>query len=165
MTSISVIPAEREARGPESMNTSRRRLRGRWSWIPDSRCRGFRNDPLLIVRSLHALLIKGCGHAAAVELERALAADRVGALEDPVLPGAEAAENLGLHRLRPGEAQICFHAGQRVRRETRALLEHDPQLVVPVIGFDDCRDEAELVCLLGLQRRADLGFQPLHLLR
>src|ERR1700732_522334 len=39
------------------------------------------------------------------ELERAVLADRVGPVEDPVLPGREAAEDLGLDRLGAGEAQ------------------------------------------------------------
>src|SRR5688572_9407296 len=44
--------------------------------------------------------------------ERALLPDRVGALEDPVLPGGQAAEDLGLERFRSGEAQARLHPGQ-----------------------------------------------------
>ena len=56
---------------------------------------------------------------AAVGRERALLADGVGTLEDPVLPGGEAAEDLRLHRFGAGEAQVGLHAGERVGREAR----------------------------------------------
>src|SRR6266849_7905103 len=70
--------------------------------------------------------------AGAVTLERALLADRVRALEDPVLPGGEAGEDLRLHGLRPAEAQIGFEPGQSVGRETCALLQEQADLVLPV---------------------------------
>ncbi len=49
-----------------------------------------------------------------------------------------------LHRLGAAEAQVRLHAGQRVGRQARALLERDADLVVPVevVGRDG--DEAEL---------------------
>ena len=77
-------------------------------------------------------------------------AGRIGAGKDPVLPGAEAAEDLGLDRLGANPAQRRFHAGQRIRRERRALLDRDAQLVfeIDIIGGD--RHEAEL---LGFLRR------------
>src|SRR4026209_2584595 len=52
-----------------------------------------------------------------VDLQRAFFADGVRPLEDPVLPGRQPAEDLGLHRLGSGEAEIGFEAGHRVRRE------------------------------------------------
>src|SRR5438132_704294 len=76
-------------------------------------------------------------------------------------PCAQPPENLRLHRLRAGEAQIGLHAGERVGREARAFLEHDADLVVPVVRFDRAGDEAERVGLLGLERRADLLPEPL----
>src|SRR5712691_6321103 len=109
----------------------------------------------------HPFLVEGRLHAAAVELERALRADRVGALEDPVLPSGEPAEDLRLHGFWPGEAQVGFHAGQRVGREARALLQHDSELVVPVVGLDRAGDEAERVGFVRLERRADLGMEAL----
>src|SRR5689334_504011 len=69
--------------------------------------------------------------AGAVDLQRAAFADRVRADEDPVLPRGQAAEDARLHRLRAGKAQVRFHAGQRVGRHARALLERDADLVVP----------------------------------
>src|SRR5919202_2288570 len=71
-------------------------------------------------------------HAGAVAFERAVLADGVRALEDPVLPGRQAAEDLGLHGLGAGEAQIGLHGRQGVGREARALFEHDADLVVPI---------------------------------
>src|ERR671923_1623902 len=50
----------------------------------------------------------------AVRRQRALLADRVWTLEDPVLPRGQAAENFRLHCFRPGEPEIRFHPGQRV---------------------------------------------------
>src|ERR1700733_6173883 len=64
----------------------------------------------------------------AVALERALLADRVRPLEDPVLPRAQPGEDFRFHRLRPGEAQIGFEAGEAVRRKARALFEEHAHL-------------------------------------
>src|SRR4051812_27612599 len=69
---------------------------------------------LLPIR-LHARHVVVRPLAGAVAPERALLADRVGALEDPVLPGGEAGEDLRFHRLGPGEAQIGFETGEAVR--------------------------------------------------
>src|SRR6516165_4671575 len=81
--------------------------------------------------------------ALAVQLERPLVAHRVRTAEDPVLPGAEATEDPTLHRL-PGEAEIRFHARERVRRERGALLDRDPNLVAPVDLIGRRCDEPEL---------------------
>src|SRR5215207_3764344 len=70
--------------------------------------------------------------AGAVTAQRAVFADGVGTLEDPVLPCGEAREDLRFHGLRSDEAQIGFHAGEAVGRERRAFLQEYPQLVVPV---------------------------------
>src|SRR5436853_5997643 len=82
--------------------------------------------------SLRAVPVELGGFGVAVEGQSALVADGVGALEDPVLPGGEAAENFRLERFGAGEAQRRFHAGERVGREARALLEGEANLVVPV---------------------------------
>src|SRR5262245_38500165 len=79
----------------------------------------------------------------AVELESALLADGVRAIEDPVLPGAEAAEDPRLGRLPAPEAQAGFHARQRVRRQRGALLERDAHLVGPVYVVGSGRDQPE----------------------
>src|SRR5215467_2101156 len=88
----------------------------------------------------------------AVEGERAVLARRVGAGEDPVLPGRQAAEDLGLERLGADEAQRLLHAGQRVRRQRRALLDRDAELVleVDVVGRD--RRDAERLGFLARDR-------------
>src|ERR1700676_3652469 len=70
--------------------------------------------------------------AGAVAAQRAVFADRVGALEDPVLPRRQAREDFRFHGLGTDEAQIGFHAGEAVGRKTGALLEKHPDLVVPV---------------------------------
>src|SRR4030095_11637910 len=72
---------------------------------------------------------------APVEREGAALAHRVRSLENPVLPGREPAEYLGLERLGAGEAQARLHARQRVGREARALLDREPDLVLPVEVF------------------------------
>src|SRR5688500_17145465 len=56
-----------------------------------------------------------------VEGEGALFSDRVRALEDPVLPGGEAREDLRLEGLRAGEAKVRLHARHRVGRHRGAL--------------------------------------------
>ena len=81
----------------------------------------------------YVLLKSNSGRACdAVRRQRALLADGVRPLEDPVLPGRQAAEDLRLHRLGPDEAQVGLHAGQRVGRQRRAALDRQPHLVVPV---------------------------------
>src|ERR1700685_292502 len=90
-----------------------------------------RYSPLLATR--HSLL--ALSHSRHIELrllagsvaaQRAGLADRVGALEDPVLPRGQAGEDFRFHGLGTGEAQIRFHAGEAVGRKARALLEEHP---------------------------------------
>ena len=90
--------------------------------------------------------------AGAVDLERALVADGVGPLEDPVLPRGEPAEDARRHVLLAGEAQVRFQAGERVGRHRGALLEGDADLVVPVDVVGRGGDEAELQRLVGVER-------------
>src|SRR6202023_1096138 len=99
----------------------------------------------------------------AVALQRALLADGVGALEDPVLPRREAREDLRFHGLRSDEAQIGFHAGETVGREAGALLEEPPDLVIPVDIVECEGDEPKLLGLFGIERRADLGLRALQI--
>src|SRR5215813_12706005 len=93
---------------------------------------------------------------ASVAPQCAVLADRIGPLENPVLPGGQARKNFRFHGLRPGEAQISFHAGERVRRETRALLAEHADLVVPVDVVEREGDEPELLGLFRLNVFADL---------
>src|SRR6266699_3808914 len=86
---------------------------------------------------LHSRHIEPRLLAAAVAPERAVLADRVGALEDPVLPRGQAREDFRFHRLGPDKTQIRFHAGEAVGREARALLEEHPDLVIPGRGSSD----------------------------
>src|SRR5215468_12729873 len=81
--------------------------------------------------------------AGAVALERALLADRVGALEDPVLPGGQPREDLRFHGLGPGEAQIGLEPGEAVGRKACALLQKDADLVLPIDIVERGGDESE----------------------
>ncbi len=81
----------------------------------------------------------------------ALLADRIGPLEDPVLPRGEPAEDASGHRFRAGEAQAGFHPGQRVGAQARALLERDADFVLPVDLIRRRGDQAELSGTPGIQ--------------
>src|SRR6266567_8929637 len=81
--------------------------------------------------------------AGAVTPQRAVLADRVGALEDPVLPRGQTREDFRFHRLGSDEAQIRFHAGEAVGREAGALLQEYADLVVPVDVVEREGDETE----------------------
>src|SRR5262245_31958380 len=94
--------------------------------------------------------------AGAVAPERALLADRVGALEDPVLPGGEAGEDLRLHGFGAAEAQIGLEPGEAVGREARALLQEHADLVLPVDVVEREGDEALPRGRFGVERLADL---------
>src|SRR5262249_54040895 len=115
--------------------------------------------------TLHPLFVERWGYAATVKFQRALLADSVWALEDPVLPRRQAAEDLGLHCLRPGEPQIRFHAGYRVGRKARALLEHHAHFVIPIEIFVGGGDETQLRGFLALDAKTDFALQSLDRLR
>ncbi len=53
--------------------------------------------------------------AAAVHLQGALLADRIGAIEDPVLPGGQPPEDARLHAFGHRKSQARFQAGQCIR--------------------------------------------------
>src|SRR4030088_2146078 len=113
-------------------------------------------SPLAIRYSpLHSRHIELPLLAGAVAPQRAVLADRVGALKNPVLPRRQAREDFRFHGLRSNEAQIGFHAGQAVGREAGALLEKHPDLVVPVDIVEREGDEAERFGLLRIERLAN----------
>src|SRR6266498_4226946 len=87
--------------------------------------------------------------AGAEYLQRAGLAHGIRAAENPVLPRGKAAEDARFHRLDDAEAQVRFHAGQRVGRQAGALLERDPDLLGPVELVGGGGDEAELERLAG----------------
>src|SRR5262245_19758227 len=97
--------------------------------------------------------------AGAVAPQRALLADRVGTLEDPVLPGGEARKYFRFHGLRPAETQARLHTGERIGREARALLKEHADLVLVVDVVEREGDEAELLRGFGIDRLADLGLR------
>src|SRR5262249_15949772 len=100
--------------------------------------------------TLHPLFVERWGYAAAVKFQRAVLADSVWALEDPVLPCRQAAEDFSLHCLRAGEPQIRFHAGHRVGRKARTLLEHHAYFISPIEIFVGGGDETQFGSLLAL---------------
>src|ERR1700759_5379255 len=112
-----------------------------------------RHSPFALLYSRHIELRLLAG---AVAPQRAVLADRVGALKDPVLPRRQAREDFRFHGLGPDEAQIGFHAGEAVGREAGALLEEHPDLVIPVDIVERKGHEPELFGQLGVDRLADL---------
>ena len=111
-------------------------------------------DRCSVWHRLTSLRIEIRPQSAAVALQRTLLADRVRPLEHPVLPCGQPAEDARLHRLRSGEAQVGLHRGQRVGRERRALLQHQPHLVIPVRLVTGGGDEPERLGILRIQRLA-----------
>ena len=73
------------------------------------------------------------------------------------MPGAQATEDLGLERLRPGKAQARLHAGQRIGRERGPFFNGESHLVFPVDVVRDESDEAERLRVRRFERSADLG--------
>ena len=99
----------------------------------------------------NSLLIKSRADAGSVAAQRSLLADRVGTLEDPVLPGAQAPEDLALEGFRSGESQVRLHPGQGVGGKAHPLLERDADLVVPVDVVEHDGDQTGLVGGLGVE--------------
>src|SRR5437763_15760754 len=62
----------------------------------------------------------------------ALLSDSVRTLKDPILPGGQAAIDLGVHRFRTSETQRRLHARQCVRRQRCALLDRDADFIFPI---------------------------------
>src|ERR1700686_2204263 len=91
----------------------------------------------------------------AIAPQRAVLADRVGALKNPVLPRRQPREDFRFHGLGPDKAQIGFHAGKAVGREAGALLEEHPDLVIPVDIVERKGDEAEQLGGFRIERLAD----------
>src|SRR2546430_17516034 len=81
----------------------------------------------------------------AVAAQRALFADRIRALKNPVLPRRQAREDFRFHGLGADEAEVRFHAGEAVGRKTGALFQKHPYLVIPVDIVEREGDEAELL--------------------
>src|SRR6266851_9007706 len=127
-----------------------------------SRKRTIRYSPFAI-RLLHSRHIELRLLAGAVAPQRAVLADGVGALKNPVLPRRQAREDFRFHGLGPDKAQIGFHAGKAVGREAGALLEEHPDLVIPVDIVERKGDEAELLGSLGVQRLADSGLRAVQI--
>src|SRR5581483_6306902 len=114
--------------------------------------------------SSHPLRIEHRPLTGAVALECALLADRVGTLEDPVLPGGQPREDFRFHRLRAAEAQIGFEPGETVGREAGALFEKHPHLV-PIDVVERKGHKTELLRRFGFEHRAAPGFGAIEVSR
>src|SRR5215475_8563485 len=108
-------------------------------WVPA--CAGTTTEKLC--DSSHPLRVVVRLLAGAVAAQRAFLADRIGALEDPVLPGGQPRKDFRFHGLGPPKAQVGLEPGQSVRREARTFLEEHAHLVVPVDIVERKRDKAE----------------------
>src|SRR5580704_4274854 len=82
--------------------------------------------------------------AGAVEPQRALFADRIRPLEDPILPGGQPRKDLRFHCLWTAEAKVGLQAGEAVGGETRALLQKQADLILPIDVVESKRHKTEL---------------------
>src|SRR5262249_38772461 len=110
----------------------------------------------------HPARVEGRLLAGAVALERALFADGVGALENPVLPGGEAGEDFRFHGLGAAEAQIGFEPGEAVGGKARALLQKHADLVLPVDVVEGEGDETQSLRRFGIEHLAGRGLRPVE---
>src|SRR6202030_3657199 len=83
-------------------------------------------------RASNPLRIEYWPLAGAIALEGAFVAHRVGPLENPVLPRGQPAKDARFQGLGASEAQIGLQSGQRTGGESRASLQHYPDIVVTV---------------------------------
>src|SRR5712671_1299911 len=97
---------------------------GEWNWFLFA----IRHS-LFAIRPLNPRHIELRLLAGAVAAQRAVFADRIGTLKNPVLPRRQAREDFRFHGLGADEAQVRFHAGEPVRRKAGSLLEKHPHLV------------------------------------
>src|SRR5208282_5218732 len=128
----------------------------------DSRCWEFARNSLSASDSPR---IEFRPRSCAVEFQRAFFTDRVGTLEDPVLPSRQTGKYFRLERLRPAESQRRFHAGQRVRRKGRAFFDSETNLVVPVDIVRREGHEAQPIRLRRIDLLANPAAQLLDVLR
>src|SRR2546422_1872156 len=86
----------------------------------------------------------------AIVRQRALRANCVRALEDPVLPRRQTAVDLRVHSLRPGKTKRRFHAGQSIGRKRSALFNRYPNFVFPIEIVRPESDEASSLGRFGI---------------
>src|SRR5579871_1794950 len=104
-------------------------------------------------RRSHAAHVVFAAHAGSVALQGTLFSGGVRSLENPVLPGTEASEYPGFHRLSSCKPEICLHARHRVRGEARPFLQEEANFVIPVDLVESEGDEPHLVGLMGEEGR------------
>src|SRR5438270_10753174 len=115
---------------------------------------------LIICVTLYAFPVEAGPDAAAVALQRAMLADRVGPRKDPILPDRKPAKDLGRDGLGAGEAQIRFHAAERIGREAHAFFDREPDLVLPVELVRGEGHQTEIERRGRIERRADMPVEP-----
>src|SRR3979411_2050866 len=103
---------------------------------------------------LHPLVVENGFLTGAVATQGTFFTRGVGPYEDPVLPGGEPAEDLGLTRLGADEPVIGCHPGERVRAERGPPLDDDADLVLPIEVVRRVGDQPEIVGLHGGAGRA-----------
>src|SRR6266508_3436296 len=86
----------------------------------------------------------------AVDLQRALFADGIRPDEDPVLPGGQPAKDFRKQSLGTTETETRFHSGERIRRETRTLLDCHSELIFPIEFIGRERHQPRFERLFGI---------------
>src|SRR5436190_21647666 len=100
-----------------------------------------------------------------VSAQRALLSRRVRALEDPVLPRAQAREDFRFHGLGSGKSKIGFETGESIGGKARSLLKKYANLVIPIHFVEGEGDETEFIGGLGVERFARFGSSPIQNVR
>src|ERR1700761_6254470 len=104
---------------------------------------------------LYALWVEIGPDTGPVTFKRPRLADRIGALENPILPSGQAAEDAGFHGFGANETQIGLQARQRVGRERGALFKDQAHLVIPVnVVIGKCY-KTVLFRAVGIERLTD----------
>src|SRR6516164_6853602 len=114
---------------------------------------------MLGLRFLYSFAVETRPTTAAVSLQGAVLANRVGPGKDPILPGRQTAEDLGRDSLAAGKAQIRLHSGQCIGGEACTLLERQPDLVLPVELVWGKGHQAETECGGSVQRCPGMPFE------
>src|SRR6266704_5148953 len=81
---------------------------------------------------LNSLPVEFHWRTGSIHFERAVRTDSVRAVEDPVLPGGEAAEDASLQRLLRPKSQVCFKPCQGIGRLRRTRLDGLADFIFPV---------------------------------
>ena len=95
--------------------------------------------------------------AGVVKFQRTRLSNSIWALENPILPGAEAGEYFGFHGFGTDETERGFHAGQGVRGEACPLLNGQADFILPIDITGGKGHQPQIIGRLGIQILADFG--------